>query len=181
MEITKEMIDKIMPYAGNKSIPFIPYLNKWLNFYGIDNPVEIAAFLAQIGHESGQFRYVKELASGAAYDTGKKAIQLGNTPEPDGDGQRYKGRGLIQITGKTNYKLVSEALCIDCVNYPEMLEQPEWASASAVWYWHKNNLGQYCNPCTYDNFVIITRRINGGTNGLDDRLTLWKSAKEVLV
>ena len=86
----------------------------------------IVAFIAQIGHESGQFRYVRKLGSDqylSKYDTGSLAKRLGNTPEADGDGQTYRGRGLIQITGRTNYIACGEALAFDLVNHPDLLEK----------------------------------------------------------
>ena len=86
----------------------------------------IVAFIAQIGHESGQFRYVRKLGSDqylSKYDTGSLAKRLGNTPEADGDGQTYRGRGLIQITGRINYTACGEALAFDLVNHPDLLEK----------------------------------------------------------
>ena len=176
--ITKEQLQKVMPYAKDRIDKFLPWINAGIKEHnmGLD---EVRMFLAQIAVESGELRYVKELASGEAYDTGRKAIQLGNTPEADGDGQKYKGRGIIQITGLTNYEALSLALCIDCVNHPEILEQPEYAVKSAFWYWTTNGLGRYSEP-TLDNFKIVTKRINGGYNHLAERTQYWEKAKKYI-
>ena len=97
-----------------------------MNQFHIVGTKRIAAFIAQIGHESGQFRYVRELGSDqylSKYDTGSLAKRLGNTPEADGYRQTYRGRGLIQITGRTNYIACGEALAFDLVNHPDLLEK----------------------------------------------------------
>ena len=103
----------------------------------------IAAFIAQIGHESGHFRNVRELGSDqylSKYDTGSLAKRLGNTPEADGDGQTYRGRGLIYITGRTNYIACGEALAFDLVNHPDLLEKNQHACISAAWFWRAGGL-----------------------------------------
>ena len=110
--------------------------------FAIITRLRMAAFIAQIGHESGQLRYVRELGNDkylAKYDTGRLAQRLGNTPEADGDGQKYRGRGLIQVTGHHNYEACSEALFGDSrlLNAPELLEQPVYAALSAGWFWQK--------------------------------------------
>jgi putative chitinase len=121
----------------------------------------LAHFLAQVGHESGQLRYVLELASGKAYEG---RADLGNTSP--GDGVRYKGRGLIQITGKHNYVLCGLALDLPLLDTPELLEEPAYAAASAGWFWHNKNLNALAD---LDDLVKVTKRINGGTNGMLDR------------
>ena len=137
-----------------------------------------AAFLAQIGHESGSLLYSKELGGPsyfAKYD-GRK--DLGNT-QP-GDGACFAGRGLIQVTGRANYGKASQALFGDdrLLKNPELLEQPEWAAKSAVWYWTTRNLNALADA---DRFTDITRAINGGTNGLEDRKNRYRLALSVLV
>jgi putative chitinase len=146
-------------------------LNQACTEFGIGSPQQMCMFLAQIGHESGQLRYVKELASGAAYE-GRS--DLGNTAP--GDGVRYKGRGLIQITGKRNYVLCSLALDLPLLETPELLEQPLNAARSAGWFYYNNNLSAYG-----DDIRKVTRRINGGFNGLEDRIKLYERAKKVLL
>lgn len=104
MPLTEQQLKQIYPLAGQRVAAFLPVLNTAMANWEIDHPKRVAAFLAQVGHESGQLRYVKELGNDkylARYDTGTLALRLGNTPEADGDGQRYCGRGLIQVTGVT--------------------------------------------------------------------------------
>lgn len=144
----------------------------------INTRMRSAAFLAQIGHESGSLVYSKELGGPqyfAKYD-GRK--DLGNTQS--GDGARFAGRGLIQVTGRANYAQASQALFGDdrLLKNPELLEQPEWAAKSAVWYWSTRNLNALADQ---DRFTDITRAINGGTNGLEDRKARYRLALSVLV
>ncbi|KMN16866.1 lysozyme [Pseudomonas helleri] len=148
--------------------------------YQIVGQLRIAAFIAQIGHESGQFRFVRELGSDqylSKYDTGSLAKRLGNTPQADGDGQKYRGRGLIQITGRANYMTCGEALALDLLNQPELLEKPQHASMSAAWYWASKGLNTLADA---DQFDKITQRINGGQNGAADRQALYARALKVL-
>lgn len=182
MPITEQQLLQILPNAGRNAGVFVPGLNTAMTNWKIDTPRRQAAFLAQIGHESGQLRYVCELGSDqylSKYDTGSLADKLGNTPAADGDGQRYRGRGLIQITGHDNYLRCSLALFGDerLLRTPQMLEQPQWAAESAAWFWSVNGLNSLADK---EQFNTITRRINGGLNGLEDRLQLWASAREVL-
>lgn len=142
--------------------------------YGINTPMRAAAFLAQIGHESGSFRYTEEIASGSAYE-GRKS--LGNT-QP-GDGIRFKGRGLIQITGRANYTQISKAMDADFVNNPQLLSTPDRATSSACWWWRDRGLNELADRQI--NFRQITKIINGGYNGLADREAIYKRALEVLV
>ncbi|WP_095196920.1 glycoside hydrolase family 19 protein [Pseudomonas sp. Irchel 3A7] len=182
MSITAKQLLQILPSAGSKAGVFTPVLNTAMGKYGIVTPARIAAFIAQIGHESGQLAYVRELGSSdylAKYDTGTLATRLGNTPEPDGDGQKYRGRGLIQITGCDNYRQCSLGLFGDerLLTTPELLEQPQWAAESAAWFWKQNGLNTLADRSQFNS---ITRRINGGLNGLQDRLELWARARAVL-
>lgn len=177
MEITQQQLLAIMPNARARVSMFLPYLNKYMQRYGINNRMRACHFLAQIAHESGELRYTRELASGAEYDTGRKAQMLGNTPQKDGDGQRYKGRGLIQITGRSNYKQISKATGVDFEDHPEWLELPQWATMSACWWWDNRGLNRLADR---DELTNITKRINGGTNGLQDRLKYLGRAKKVI-
>ncbi|NWE16999.1 glycoside hydrolase family 19 protein [Pseudomonas yamanorum] len=182
MLITLPQLIQVMPGARLRAGIFLASLNEAITLYQITTPKRIAAFLAQIGHESGELRYVRELGSDqylSKYDTGTLAARLGNTPEADGDGQKYRGRGLIQITGRRNYLACSQALFGDerLLQQPELLEQPQWACESAAWFWQSNGLNELADN---DQFTTITRRINGGLNGLDNRLQLWARAKAVL-
>ena len=144
-------------------------LNAAMQEFGIDSPHREAAFLAQVAHESGGFYYVRELASGEAYEG---RADLGNTQA--GDGRRYRGRGFIQITGRANYQAVSDALGTDFVADPELLEELDPAARSAAWYWHSRRLNELADR---GDFRAITKRINGGYNGLADRTAYWERAK----
>jgi putative chitinase len=151
--------------------------------YQIGTTTRQAAFLAQIGHESGGLRWLKEIwgptdAQKKYEPPSDKASQLGNTQA--GDGFRYRGRGPIQITGRDNYVNVSNALDHDFVTNPDDLASPEWASKSAAWWWASHALNQQADRNTDQSFLAITRTINGGTNGLADRQERWKVAKQAL-
>ena len=132
----------------------------------------MSAFIAQVGHESGQLRHNEEIASGAAYEG---RVNLGNTHP--GDGRRFKGRGLIQVTGRFNYEAISKDLGIDFLNNPTKLSEPEFATLSAFWYWNRHSLNVYADT---NDFEHLTKKINGGLNGYKDRLELYNKALEVL-
>ena len=151
---------------------FLPLLNKTLEEFEINTPQRIRMFLAQIGHESGQLRYVKEIASGEAYEMRR---DLGNTTS--GDGVRYKGRGLIQLTGRKNYAMASLALDLPLLESPELLEEPQNACRVSGWFWSNNNLNSFADAGL---FKEVTRRINGGMNGYADRYKLYQRALEVI-
>ncbi|MCX4066134.1 MULTISPECIES: glycoside hydrolase family 19 protein [Pseudomonas] len=182
MLITLPQLVHVMPTARLTAGLFLPAINAAMARHSITSPQRIAAFLAQIGHESGELQYLRELGSDrylSKYDIGPLAARLGNTPEADGDGQQYRGRGLIQITGRRNYLACSRALFGDerLLAQPQLLEQPQWACESAAWFWQSNGLNELADK---DQFTTITRRINGGLNGLDHRMQLWARAKAVL-
>ena len=172
MEITAKQLTDIMPNAAAKAATYVPIINKWSPTFDITTPRRMAHFLAQIAHESAELRYTKELASGKAYE-GRK--DLGNTQR--GDGVRFKGRGLIQITGRANYAAYAKFCGFDVVAKPELLEQPLGATKSAMWYWQTHGLNQIADK---DDDLAITKRINGGTNGLADRRKYLAMAKRVL-
>ena len=173
--ITLLQLKKMMPYAAQaRVVLFVVPLNVAMQRWGIDTPARQAAFIAQIAHESGSLRYVREIADGAAYE-GRK--DLGNT-QP-GDGRRYKGRGLIQITGRANYAECSRALYGDdrLIATPKLLEQPEAACDSAAWFWWSRGLNSLADTGA---FRAITLAINGGYNGYEDRLAYFERAQAVL-
>jgi putative chitinase len=170
--ITLDELKKIMPYAGRRAEFYIDHLNSAMDEFGIDTPQRQAAFLAQIAHESGSLNYVKELASGKDYE-GRK--DLGNVES--GDGVRFKGRGLIQITGRDNYRACGQVLDLPLIDNPELLETPENACRSAGWYWQSRGLNELADK---GDFLLITKRVNGGTNGYKDRLAYYERAQEVL-
>lgn len=170
--MTPEQLLTIMPFATRaRAETYAPLLTATMQEFEIDTPKRKAAFIAQVGHESGSLKYTLELADGSAYE-GRK--NLGNV-EP-GDGKRFKGRGLMQITGRANYEACGRDLGLDLISNPELLEQPAHASRSAGWYWRTHNLNRFAD---WDQFGALTKAINGGYNGLDDRIQLWLAARKV--
>lgn len=175
MKISNEQLKAIYPNSTQVNRDnYLPTLNQYFEDYQINTKDRLSAFLAQVGHESGELRYVEEIASGKAYE-GRK--DLGNTEV--GDGVRFKGRGLIQITGRSNYTAISKDLGIDFVSNPNLLQEPEYAVLCAFWYWNKRALNRFATDKEVD-FKELTRRINGGYNGYADRVRLWNNAKKVL-
>ncbi|MBI6634012.1 glycoside hydrolase family 19 protein [Pseudomonas paralactis] len=176
MLITEQQLLHILPNAGRNVGIFVPALNTAMNHYGIVGAVRVAAFIAQVGHESGQLRYVREIWGPTKQQAGYEGrADLGNTTK--GDGSKYRGRGLIQITGRANYAACSEALGLDLISNPQLLEVPRHAAMSAAWFWSTRALNTLADQ---GEFVKITRRINGGENGLADRQALYEKALKVL-
>jgi len=148
--------------------------DRWFDDYGVmAAPLRLSHFLAQLIHESGSFRYMEEIASGQAYE-GRG--DLGNTRP--GDGVRYKGRGPIQITGRTNYRDFGRLIGIDLERHPEVAAFPSIGLHLALEYWRARGLNALADA---DDLVIITKRINGGTNGLADRRTHLARVKSWLL
>ena len=176
MSITQQQFLQILPSAGPVAGVFVPVLNAAMGHYQIVGTKRVAAFIAQIGHESGQLKYVKEIwgptVAQAKYE-GRK--DLGNTVA--GDGSKYRGRGLIQITGRANYMACGEGLGLDLVKQPELLEKPQHACMSAAWFWATKGLSTLADAGQFDK---ITQRINGGQNGAADRQALYARALKVL-
>lgn len=188
MEITKEQLKAIMPniegnikknknFAGVTLDKVVELLNKYAAEFDIDNRQRWAHYLAQIAHESMEFRYTEEIASGARYDTGALAVKLGNTPAKDGDGQKYKGRGLMQLTGKYNYSEYKKFCGFDVLKHPELLAKPVGAIRSSMWIWKKKNLNYYAD---IDALLTITKLINGGTNGYSERKKYYNRARRAI-
>lgn len=176
MPITEQQLLQILPNAGRQAGVFVPVLNTAMNRYGIVGTARAAVFIAQVGHESGQLRYVREIWGPTAQQIGYEGrTDLGNTVK--GDGSKYRGRGLIQITGRANYAACGEALGLDLISKPELLELPQHAAMSAAWFWSMKGLNTLADQ---GQFVKITRRINGGLTGQDDRQALYEKALEVL-
>ncbi|NDW10139.1 glycoside hydrolase family 19 protein [Dysgonomonas sp. 520] len=175
--LTNEILKQIYPLSTKVNRDkYLPFLVKCMEEYEINTVNRTCMFLAQIGHESGQLRYCEEIASGAAYE-GRR--DLGNTQK--GDGKRFKGRGLIQITGRSNYTEISKIWNVDFVSHPELLSTPEYAVKSACWWWKKRGLNEIADRGDEAAFRIVTRIINGGYNGYQDRFNLWNNAKKVLI
>lgn len=176
MPITQQQLLHILPNARTQAGVFVSALNTAMQHYQIVGPKRTAAFIAQIGHESGQLRYVREIWGPTAAQLGYEGREdLGNTVP--GDGRKYCGRGLIQITGRANYAKCGKALGLDLITHPELLELPQHAAMSAAWFWKQKGLNDLADR---DQFNTITRRINGGLNGLPDRLEIWGRARAVL-
>ncbi len=171
--VSAEQLMQIVPTLDAGQAPAIAQnLNAAMAEANINTPQQQAMFIAQLAHESGGFRYMEEIASGAAYE-GRS--DLGNT-QP-GDGVRYKGRGYIQVTGRYNYAQAGEALGLDLVNNPALAAQPENAARIAAWYWTSRDINEAANS---GDFVQVTRLINGGTNGLADRQAYYARAQAAL-
>jgi putative chitinase len=180
VNLTADIIAAGCGAAPSRAALFAPFLQAACDQYQITQPLDVAAFLAQTGHESQRLLYTKEIwgptAAQRAYEPpSQKASELGNTQA--GDGELFCGRGLIQITGRRNYTLAAIGLDLELLNHPELLEQPANAALSAGWYWFNNKLSAIA---TAGDFVTLTRRINGGTNGLADRQALYDAAKTAL-
>jgi len=176
MPINQQQLLQILQNAGHQAGVFVPALNTAMNRYGIVGTPRAAAFVAQVGHESGQLHYVREIWGPTAQQAGYEGrADLGNTVK--GDGSKYRGRGLIQITGRANYTACGEALGLDLLSKPELLELPQHAAMSAAWFWSTKGLNTLADQ---GDFVKITRRINGGTNGLAARQALYYKALKVL-
>ena len=193
MTLTLQQLITIMPNARSKAGIFLPALNGAMTEFGISTPARAASFLAQLAHESGQLVYVRELwgptpsqlryerdataawPPRARTDRNQLPFDLGNSQA--GDGSRYRGRGLIQITGRTNYTACGKALGLDLLNQPALLEQTVNACRSAGWFWQSRGLNALADA---GDQVAVTKRINGGTNGLAERLAYFKLAQKVL-
>lgn len=202
--ITLDLLKKICPKTKVSVLEqYVEPLNEVCEYYEINTPKRIAAFLAQVAHESGGFTAVKENLNYSAkglMTTFKKyfpneaiakeyerkpekiankvyANRMGNGPEESGDGARYCGRGLIQLTGKQNYTRFAGDLGIsiqECVAY---LETSAGAVSSAGWFFDQNSLLKYCDE---GDIVMLTKRINGGTIGLADRIHHYELALSIL-
>ena len=203
--ISLSQLQQILPKAKPETLShYCAAINRCLHKYKIDTPLRIAHFIAQIAHESGCLRYVSEnlnyskealiqvfgkyfpndnLASRYARNPEKianrvYANRMSNGNEASGDGWRYRGRGFIQLTGKANYQSYKKDSGIDVVSNPdEVAQNPTVVVDAAGWYWDKNDLNRYADK---DDIRNITRRINGGLNGLDDRQQYLDQAKQVL-
>ena len=211
MTLTNEHLKKIYPNSteGNR-LKYLNYIIYYATIYDINTVERMSAFLAQIGHESGQLSVVEENLNYSAerlfavfpkyfktMDIAKEyarkpqkiankvyADRGGNGKESSGDGWKYRGRGLLQVTLKDNYKLFDEwvtdvPMGCDFVDSPELLTEPQYAVLSAFWYWDVNKLNRYCTLMEED-FRKLTKAINGGYNGYADRVNIWKRALNVL-
>lgn len=171
-----QQLANIMACQALRAARWLQPITEAMAKHGIDTPWRQAAFLAQIGHESGGLQWARELwgptPAQAKYEG---RADLGNTQL--GDGFRFRGRGLIQITGRAGYTEASGALGYDFLTDPDALAEPDMAAESAAWWWESHGLNELADA---GNFVGITRRINGGLNGEQDRLERWQRAKREL-
>jgi putative chitinase len=175
--MTLDQLIRMLPYSRPHAAKYLPWLNATMAEFNINTPVRQAAFIAQVGHESGSLAYTVELASGQAYDTGQLAARLGNTPEADGDGQRWKGHGLLQVTGAANHRACAAYFGLPLDGIVAWLTTPEGACRSAGWFWSTHGLNQLADS---GDQVAVTRGVNGGINGLAARLALFNVAIRVL-
>lgn len=205
MQLTLEQVNQLLPRNPNVE-EWYQALSKILPDYGIDTPQRIAAFIAQCGHESAGFTVLKEnlnyrwetlrrvfprhfptddIAKRYASLPNKQeaianrayANRMGNGPEESGDGWRYCGRGLIQLTGKNNYSLFADSIGIPVEEASEYLQTFEGAVQSACWFWETNNLNRFADA---GDIRGMTKVINGGLNGLEDRILHYEKALRVL-
>ncbi|HEY9646835.1 MAG TPA: glycoside hydrolase family 19 protein [Chroococcidiopsis sp.] len=178
-------LDQTLQIVGSTQLKdritaIMPGLNATLEKFEINTPLRISHFLGQILHESGGFRYLREIwgptdAQRRYEPPSKLASTLGNAQA--GDGKRYMGRGVIQLTGRSNYAQFSKAMGVDFVASPELVESPQYAVMVGGWYWTTRKINA---PADKDDLLRVTRLVNGGTNGLADREKYLKRAKQVL-
>ena len=175
--MTPETLAKAMKIPLARAQKWAPALTDAMREGAINTQLRQSAFLAQIGHESGSLIYVREIGGPSYFAKYNGRKDLGNT-QP-GDGARFCGRGLIQVTGRSNYAKCSQALFGDdrLLKTPDLLEQPEWAAKSAVWFWSTRNLNELADA---DRFTDLTKKINGGTNGIEDRKARYRLALSVI-
>jgi len=198
--LTKEQLSQII---GKN-----PYLDHWFDAlsqalpdYEINTPKRVAAFIAQCAHESGNFNFIKEnlnykaeslvrvwpryfnAGNAAQYAHNQEKIanrayagRMGNGPEESGDGWKFCGRGLIQLTGRSNYQAFADSLQISIDDASEYLKTFEGCVQSACWFWEANNLNQFADN---GDITTMTKRINGGTLGLDDRIKHYQHALQI--
>lgn len=201
MQVTVDILKAIAPGGRQSNYRLFPDIAQWMNYwfpkYDIDTKGELCHFIAQAAHETNSFNTLQEYASGDAYDT---RVDLGNTPERDGDGRKYKGRGIFQVTGRQNYRIATiewakrkPATYLNFVVEPHYLEVPQFAVWSACQYWDQRDLSTYANMPDVQKIWVkkfkkdippveyITYRINGGFNHLKERKQFYERAKAVLI
>lgn len=190
MTLTLAQLQRIMPASTRASL-FLGPLNAAMEEFGIDTRLRMAAFLSQIGHESGQFRFMEELASGAAYDnradlgnTNPEVIRIaaahGSTP-----GRFWKGHGPIQITGYLNHLAAMMTLHVDCVEQPRLLCEPVHGCRAAGWFWSVNGLAKWADAGDIDGVSDLVNRGKktvaiGDANGFVERKAIYERALEVI-
>ncbi len=201
-ELTKEKLVAALQCSDALANKWLAPIVEAMGAYAVTTPQRQAAFLAQIGHESGSLTIVEEnlrysahglLATFPKHFTAELAElyakmpekigsrvyagRMGNGDEASGDGYRYRGRGLIQLTGKSNYQACGGALGLSLVDCPELLTEPGTAAKAAGWFWDDRSINDMADTGSFEK---MTRAINGGLNGYIDRLDRWTRAKQVL-
>ena len=201
--LSATQMKQVLPKMNwEKAQAYIPHIPVVLPKFGIDTPLRKAHFLAQVAHESGGLQYAAENLNYSA--TGLRSVfrkyfptdadaakyarkpekianrvyadRMGNGNEASGDGWKFRGRGLIQLTGKENYANFSRECGVDCVKNPDLLLKPDMALMSACWYWKKRNINVHADA---DDLIMVTKKINGGTNGLNDRQNYLEAFKRI--
>ncbi|MDI3391455.1 glycoside hydrolase family 19 protein [Pseudomonas sp. V98_8] len=207
MPITARQLLQIFPNAGPVAGVFVPALNEAMARFKIEGRLRVASFLAQVGHESGQLRTVVENLNYSAEGLVKTwpnrfsrvsaaavarkpeqianivyASRMGNGPAVTGDGWKYRGRGLIQVTGWVNYQACGSALGLDLLTKPELLEQPGYAALSAAWYWSKHGLNELSDAGHFLDIgsIINTGKTGTAPHGAAERKALYDRALQVL-
>lgn len=174
--LSDKLIREMMPNAGSRLDAHLPFIASALERAAIDTPLRIAAFMAQLAHESKEFIYMEEIWGPTDAQLGYEGREdLGNVMS--GDGVKYKGHGPIQITGRANHMVCGQALKLDLVNYPRLICLPQNGTASACWFWNSRKLSKVADR---EWFRVSTRIINGGFNGWDDRLHYYQRNREIL-
>lgn len=174
MTITEMQVKRIMPKAmGTRVKEFVESFNKYAGRFEINTPLRVAHYIAQVAHETGQLKWLEEIASGQAYE-GRK--DLGNTQK--GDGRRFKGRGYLQTTGRANYQAyASSVFCVgDLMAHPEWLAQQPGCQKASMFFWWKNKINQEADR---DDCRGVTRKVNGGYNHYAERAQFTRMAKSV--
>jgi putative chitinase len=198
-----KIVTKVMPSKNNGIHKYSSAMAKTFRDNEINTVNRIAGFLAQTGHESGQFSRIEENLNYSAerlkvvfpkyfptdglahaYEYNKKAVanrvyasRLGNGPESSGDGWQYRGRGLIQLTGKSNYAACSKDMMFDIVEEPELVLIPEIAVLTSVWYWNHRKINEACDA---DDIAKMTKLVQGGKLGLEERRNYYEKFKALL-
>jgi putative chitinase len=202
--MNSEQLAQALKITPIKAEEWIDAINETFERFDISTPERQACFLGQCAHESGGFATLKEnlnysaegltkvwpkrfpsLEAAQPYHRNPEKIankvyadRMGNGDEASGEGFKYRGRGLIQLTGKDNYKACGDALGVDLVDDPDLVATPMYAALSAGWFWDKNNLNKFADA---NDMTGLTKRINGGTHGLDDRVARTQHAVDVLM
>lgn len=201
--LTLEILQECLPKAKVAKLEeFLEGFNETFDTFDMTTPERQAMFLAQTAHESGNFNFTEENLNykaasltkvwpkkfpadiaaqygGNAQKIANRAYggRMGNGDEASGDGFKYRGRGIIQLTGKDNYRACGDALGVDLLSEPELVAKNPYAVLSAGWFWETRKLNQWCDK---GDILTVTKRINGGTIGLEDRKHHYEHILEVL-